>query len=40
MYVEISTKGETDMEFLSVLKTCPLFDGVVEGDLVSMLGCL
>ena len=28
------------MEFLSVLKTCPLFDGVEEGDLASMLGCL
>ena len=28
------------MEFLAVLKTCPLFDGVEEGDLSAMLGCL
>ena len=40
MYVEISTKGKKLEKYLDVLKKCPLFLDISDGELLKMLSCL
>ena len=40
MYVEISTKGKELEKYLEILKKCPLFEDISDGELTKMLACL
>lgn len=40
MYVEISTKGDKMQKYFNALRKCRLFDGVSDGEMMKMLGCL
>lgn len=40
MYVEFSTKGKKLEKYFDVLKKCPLFLDISDGELLKMLSCL
>ena len=40
MYVEFSTKGKKLEKYLDILKKCPLFEDISDGELTKMLSCL